>query len=279
MAPPSQQKIGQEWNKQRRQQNVGQSAGSAREHIGPVRHLPHAHDIRRFRGADRLARLLELFRLLPEGLQNGADFLRILRNVVGKNNGLIVRRRGDAVDHRYQCNHTDQRRQGSRNVQILQRLHHRREHKTQQNGKEQHRQHRLAVIREHNDQADAQQRQRPVMPASCFRGLHTVFLLTLLPTGQQFCLTAARIAPLELQDQVASTIAEWIQPRPSPTTASSPSMSARKESESPSPTRWASPRRGWIPSSVRTSAAIWRPWDRCWQNTKSGKLWSACPCA
>ena len=49
--------------------------------------------------------------------------------------------------------------------------------------------------------------------------------------------------------------------------ASWPSMSARKESESPSPTRWASPRRDWRRSSVRTSVAIWRPWDKCWRNT------------
>src|SRR5260370_31344116 len=37
------------------------------------------------------------------------------------------------------------------------------------------------------------------MPASCFSGLHTVWWLTSFPTGQQFCISAAGIAPLEFR--------------------------------------------------------------------------------
>ncbi len=49
------------------------------------------------------------------------------------------------------------------------------------------------------------------MPASCFRGVHTVLLLTSASTGQQFCPTAAGIASLELQKQelFAAAIYNW----------------------------------------------------------------------
>ena len=139
--------------------------------------------------------LLDLFRLLPEGLQDGADLLRVLRNVVGKDDGLVVGRSGNPIHHHQQRDHADQSGHGAREMQVFQRLHHRREHEAQQNGKEQNRQHRFAVVGEHYNQANAQQRQRPVV-LGLYLVFHPAFVAHCFSTGPQFCLTRPELHDL-----------------------------------------------------------------------------------
>ena len=182
MALPGQQKIRKERNKRGGQQALSDGADSMGKHVGPTGNLPHLNDVLVVGGGHGLARLLDLFRLLPERLQDGSDFLRVFRKIVGKNNRLVVGGDGDPIEHDEKKNHADERRQGPRNMEVLKGLHQRREGETQQDGKEQNGQHRFAKVGKQYDQCDAEQGQRPVISAFLFfGGFHVLHSTGCLP--------------------------------------------------------------------------------------------------